>query len=325
MKKLSIIIAAYNIEDYISKCLDSLVIQESDDLEIVVVNDGSKDNTLAIINEYAKLDKRIIVVNKENGGIIEARKTGYATSKGEYIWFIDGDDWISNDSVNKIIKYIDSEKYELICFNALKSYDDKDDEIFNINSTLGILEDEEYLKKFLLGNLGGSLWGKVIKKKFIEKYNINFPKNISYADDTCFTLSMAIKKPKVIVLDEYFYYYYQRDNSIMNSENSKILELERANEFCIEQMKNEGFLEKYHEEFEYFLYVHNLKYIVSKIYAPKSKYGDELFAIWSSLNIDLKNNRYFNADEKNNLKLFIKLAYKNYRLGKIIFRIKKVN
>ena len=95
--KVSVIIPAYNIEDYIGRCLESIIKQTLKDIEIIVVNDGSNDNTLAIINVFARKDNRIKIVDKKNKGSIEARKSGFKVANGEFILFIDGDDWIEND------------------------------------------------------------------------------------------------------------------------------------------------------------------------------------------------------------------------------------
>ncbi|MDU4936124.1 MAG: glycosyltransferase family A protein, partial [Peptostreptococcaceae bacterium] len=100
--KVSIIIAAYNIEDYINRCLNSIVNQSFKDIEIIVVNDGSTDNTINIINNFAKNDVRIKVIDKKNGGLIEARKSGLARASGEYILFLDGDDWLHIEAIEKL-------------------------------------------------------------------------------------------------------------------------------------------------------------------------------------------------------------------------------
>ena len=112
--KASIIIAAYNIETYIRRCIISIINQTLKDIEIIVVNDGSTDNTLGIIKELYKLDNRIIIVNQENKGLIEARKSGLNIAKGEYILFVDGDDWIDNELLAHYIMKIEEESGDLL-------------------------------------------------------------------------------------------------------------------------------------------------------------------------------------------------------------------
>ena len=97
--KVSVIIAAYNIEKYIQRCIESVVNQSEREIEIIIVNDGSTDNTLNIINKVNELDDRIIVINKKNQGLIEARKTGLKYANGEFILFLDGDDWLENNCI----------------------------------------------------------------------------------------------------------------------------------------------------------------------------------------------------------------------------------
>ena len=92
--KISIVIPTYNSEKYIARCLDSVLAQEERDFEAIVVNDGSKDKTAVLVEEYVKKDKRIILINQENGGVSKARNTGLDRAQGEYIFFVDSDDWI---------------------------------------------------------------------------------------------------------------------------------------------------------------------------------------------------------------------------------------
>ena len=101
MPKISVIVAAYNVEEYIERCLNSLVDQTMDDIEIIVVNDGSKDATLEKIDQYTG-DRRIKVIDKENCGLIEARKSGLSVAEGEYVQFVDGDDWLKKDACEKL-------------------------------------------------------------------------------------------------------------------------------------------------------------------------------------------------------------------------------
>ena len=121
--KVSIIIAAYNIEDYINRCLNSIVNQSFKDIEIIVVNDGSTDNTINIINNFAKNDVRIKVIDKKNGGLIEARKSGLARASGEYILFLDGDDWLHIEAIEKLYKEAKKDNFDIVLYNFYLAYD----------------------------------------------------------------------------------------------------------------------------------------------------------------------------------------------------------
>lgn len=173
-KLLSIVIPAYNIEQYIARCLDSLIHQTYNNLEIIVVDDGSKDNTPAILDEYALKDKRIKVIHKVNEGVSIARLTGMKQCKGDYIGFVDGDDTV------------DSDMFELLMNNALKHNadishcghvmdfpDGHSDKYYGTGKVL--LQDKNIgLNDLLSGQfIEPGLWNKIYKRKIIESYITN--------------------------------------------------------------------------------------------------------------------------------------------------------
>lgn len=124
MAKVSIIIAAYNIEDYIERCLISCMNQTFQDIEIIVVNDGSTDSTLEKINKCTYYDSRVKIIDKKNAGLIEARKSGFKIAKGEYILFIDGDDWIDLESIRILYNKAKENDYDIVCYKYLLKYED---------------------------------------------------------------------------------------------------------------------------------------------------------------------------------------------------------
>lgn len=121
--KVSIIVAAYNIEKYIYKCIDSIRKQTFKDIEIIIVNDGSTDSTLNIIRNLALKDSRIRIIDKKNEGLIEARKSGLDVANGEYILFVDGDDWLELDALEKLYNNAINNNSDIVIYNAYNSYD----------------------------------------------------------------------------------------------------------------------------------------------------------------------------------------------------------
>ena len=121
--KVSIIVAAYNIENYIKRCMDSIVSQTFKDIEIIVVNDGSTDNTSKIIESFANNDKRIKTIDKQNEGLIEARKSGLKIACGEYILFLDGDDWLHTQAIEKLYKKAIQDDSDIVLYNFYLAYD----------------------------------------------------------------------------------------------------------------------------------------------------------------------------------------------------------
>lgn len=118
--KVSVIVAAYNIDKYIGRCLESLVNQTLKDIEIIIVNDGSTDQTRLIIEKRLNTDRRIILINQENKGSIEARKSGLNISKGEYILFVDGDDWLESNALEIMYNNALINESDILLYNAYK-------------------------------------------------------------------------------------------------------------------------------------------------------------------------------------------------------------
>ena len=292
MSKVSIIVAAYNIETYIDRCLDSLTNQTFDDLEIIVVNDGSTDNTLNKIMKKKSIDNRIKIIDKENQGLIEARKSGFSYATGEYILFIDGDDWLDNNTIKILYEKAISKNYDIVQYKYLEAYDSgkqkKDwDEI------TGDLNQEQLLSSYFLGNINHNIWSKFIKREFIINNQIDFPNKICYGEDLAFTFSLFINNPKMCIIDKYLYYYYQRDESLSNKISLKILEIKKATEFIKEQLLKYNMFEEYHEQFEYMAFRQNYYSKMEYIFKNNNELSNTLIKNWINLNIDISKNKYY--------------------------------
>ena len=194
----SIIIPVYNVEKYLPKCLDSLINQTYGDIEIICVNDGSIDNSLQVLNEYAQKDARIKVINQENNGVSTARNVGIDNATGDYLLFVDADDWLDLKTCEILNNSISINCADLVSFNAVF--------IFNKNEVLG-------LPKNINSIINGEMLSICYSKKFLVKYNIKFPTNIKIAEDHIFKIQALINTDKIIVLEDYLYYIYNRENS----------------------------------------------------------------------------------------------------------------
>ena len=201
MKKISIIIAVYNIEKYISKCLDSVIKDKSRNIEIIIVDDGSTDNSLKICQEYQKKDNRIMIIQQKHKGLNAVRNIGFINSTGEYIWHIDGDDYLEDNYIDKLKKYFG--KYDIICFNYNR---------VNGNTKEKIRDSKKYdsiYDKYILSYV--VVWNKVFNRKLFEKNS--FPENCTY-NDIYVTASLVSKTRKIIFIDEYLYNYVDRKASL---------------------------------------------------------------------------------------------------------------
>lgn len=213
MKKdlISVVIPVYNAEVYIKRCLESIQKQTYDNLEIIVVNDGSTDNTQKVLEEIQQQDRRIKLIQKENEGVSAARNDGVATATGKYVYFIDSDDYVENNIIEKLYKVISSQGELSVCgFTTV--FMNKEDAPFSLYDSTSIISIEEYLEKmsqYLYSVYYGSLWNKMYVTEIIKRNNLKFRKDISLAEDFIFNLDYLQYVKKVTMLPECMYYYYQ--------------------------------------------------------------------------------------------------------------------
>lgn len=218
--KISVIIPVYNVEKYIGQCLDSIVNQTYKNLEIIIVNDGSNDNSLEIINRYSQNDRRIKIINLENKGVSFARNIGIKNSEGNYISFVDSDDYLNLNTYEKLVKNLDGE--DLIIFNYGRFE----------NSTREIIK-EKYVsddemqelpeeKRYLYSKINHSCWNKLYKTEYLKRNKFKFFE-ILY-EDVFFNLEVIYSTNNIKILNESFYNYrVNRKDSIMGNRNNNDL------------------------------------------------------------------------------------------------------
>lgn len=321
MCKVSIIIPAYNIENYIERCLKSCINQTFDDIEIIVINDGSTDKTLEKINNFAENDSRIIVINKENEGPIEARKLGFQKSKGEYILFVDGDDYIHLDCINRLYNKAKEKEYDIVSYKWISIGLDGTERKSFKDTKIG---EESFLELLFEHKIGVSLWSKLIKKDFILINNIEFPQNTYYGEDLAFDYALAVNNPKFIILDEYLYYYCRRESSLDMGVNEKTVDILQSVIFIKEQLKTHDLYDKYKEKFNYMAFRQMYYDRKHYIFNNNDKISKQLFYNWKKLNIVInsKNNSLYRDLYKNDSKkaLIVEgMCKKSYLFGKLYY------
>ena len=221
---VSIIVPIYKVEQYLRRCLDSIINQTYTNLEIILVDDGSPDNCPQICDEYAAKDKRIVVIHKENGGLSDARNVGLDISKGEYISFVDSDDWVSLDYINELYSSLIKVHADI----AIINHKHVTDILINENERkhpLKIFLKQQALFKLIVKQYQPFVtsWGKLYRKELFK--NIRFPVGKCHEDE--FTSHLLINAAsKVVYLNRILYFYYQRPNSI--TKGSHILDLIEA-------------------------------------------------------------------------------------------------
>lgn len=208
--KFSIIVPVYKVEEYLVKCIDSILNQTYKDFELILVDDGSPDNCPAICDEYAKKDNRITVIHKQNGGVSSARNEGIKIAKGEFIWFVDSDDYIETNALEILSDHIERSPSDLYVFEQGIS---KKINIDNLNN----LFYDHYFKY----HFGFAPWNKIYKNSILQSSSLFFDTEETVGEDLLFNVNYYTKINSLEFLDENLYHYVIRENSAMTTFDDK--------------------------------------------------------------------------------------------------------
>jgi len=245
MVKVSIIVPVYNTENYLKKCLDSLVNQTLENIEILIVNDGSTDNSQKIIDEYKELySNKIKIFNKSNGGLSDARNFAIPHTTGEYIGFVDSDDYIELDMFEKMYALAKTKNLDLVECNFNWEYPNK----IKIDYGIDYLEKKDF---FLFGRV--MVCNKLFKTSIIKDNNITFSKSLNY-EDIEFFYNLIPYINNYSLINNSFYHYIQRDNSIINNQTKKTADIFIILNNIINFYKSNNLFDIYKTELEY-LYI----------------------------------------------------------------------
>ena len=208
--KISIIIPVYKAEKYIHKCIDSLLKQTFTDYEIILVDDGSPDNSGIMCDEYAKVDKRFRVIHKVNGGVSSARQCGIDNAKGEYTIHVDPDDWVETTMLEELYHKAKEDNADMVICDFIKYYSETKQVYIKQEPTS---LNHNIVLKNLFQHLQGSCCNKLIKRTCYSKYNIKFPENFNLYEDL-YVCACLLKYPiKISYLNKAFYYYSINTNT----------------------------------------------------------------------------------------------------------------
>lgn len=217
MCEISIIVPVYKVEKYLEKCVDSILAQTFTDFELILVDDGSPDNSGAICDEYAKRDARVKVVHKENGGLSSARNAGIEVAQGKYLGFIDSDDYIADDMYEILYNNIIREDADLSICGIFHVYDGKKP-VEKPNKYMILNRDEATVLIFHGNQISDHAVNKLYKKSIFSE--VRYPEGMYHEDS--FTIVGILDECKKIVIDtRQKYYYYHRDDSITSQTFSK--------------------------------------------------------------------------------------------------------
>ena len=221
MPKISVIVPVYNVEKYLARCLDSIINQTLADIEIICINDGSTDNSLEILNDYAKKDSRIKIIDQTNAGLSCARNAGMQIAQGEYIGFVDSDDWIDLDFYEKL--YTAAKKYDAdIACGSIKAWR----KCNRKNIMLKYKEEElasDIYRKFYLCDIPETcnVWNRIYRTSKLRENHIEFEPGVLY-EDVCFTTEVLIETDTLVTVPGTYYNYVRLNvNSVVKIKSEK--------------------------------------------------------------------------------------------------------
>ena len=214
---ISVIIPIYNVEQYLSKCLDSVINQTYKNIEIICVNDGATDNSLKILEEYKSRDSRIKIINQENGGLATARNTGLKNASGEFIYFLDSDDWVCTELIQTTYDAIQNSNADIAMFDTYNVYDEKS--YVPVNRVSKFVKSHNtnvlnYKDDTNMRDLQCTAWSKLYRKNYLIKNNLWFPYGVRFGEDVPFWFSLLYTNPKIVFIDKCLYFYRKRSTSL---------------------------------------------------------------------------------------------------------------
>lgn len=236
MDKISVIVPVYNVEKFLAQCLESLVQQTYKNLEIIIVDDGSPDNSFRVYNKYAKSDSRIKIVKQKNSGVSVARNTGLSVATGKYVHFIDSDDYIDIDYYEKMMSVASGVFPDIIASSVIS----QNAPMYNIRYKNKLVL-KTVTEKFLITNAlkNCTVWRYVFKREFLIKNKLNFIPGRIF-EDMLFMPSAILLANSIVTVPDAYYHYVFNENSLLNKKYSPNHQEQydwaekRLNEFVIE-------------------------------------------------------------------------------------------
>lgn len=314
--KVSIIVPVYNAENFLPSCLDSLVNQTLKEIEIILVNDGSTDNSLKIIKDYQKKYKNIVLIDQKNTGQAIARNNAIQCAKGEYITFADSDDQLKETMLETLYQKGIDDNSDIVWCNAYK-----------VKETTQLLHDdpknyvEDPIKNYILFN--ASPWRKIIRKSLIVENELYFPK-IRFYEDFAVVPAYALYANKISYVDDAFYLYMMYEGSTMHQVkyNSKLEDIFPSIEHLYHTFSKSLKEEEYREELEYLFINHFLHAASLRFFQFKEgrKHIAKIISIMKEKFPNWQQNKYY---KKRNMKFKIvcyNIYHEHYKILDIILK-----
>lgn len=316
---ISIIVPVYKVEKYLAKCVESILAQTFADFELILVDDGSPDSCGKLCDEYALKDSRIKVIHKENGGLSDARNAGIQVAKGEYLGFVDSDDYIAPDMYELLYRLILENNAQIAVCDAAVVEEDAEAS-YTDSEKIYVLEHEDALREMISKRLFAvNAWNKLYKKELFS--NTFYPKGMLY-EDLATMYKLIDNTERIVYIPAKKYAYVQRQGSIMNQTGYKV----REDKVVIVREMIEYF--KAHACFSE-LFAGMIRYLLNDIYKMASSgnlmqnqgYIAALKSLFKQYRAEIKANRNLGFKEKMILKMavkhtkFLQFLYSKIRIG----------
>ena len=250
--KVSIIIPIYNAEKHLRRCVDSVLKQDFEDFELILMNDGSRDSSGMICDTYAEKDERVRVVHKENSGVSDTRNQAMTLARGEYLQFLDSDDWITPDATGLLVRMAKEHDCEMVIADFYRVIGERLSPKGKIRED-GILSREDFAMEMMENPADfyyGVLWNKLYRRDIIEKNNLCMDKDISWCEDFIFNMEYIRHVKQVYALHVPMYYYVKTPGSLVSQGTSiaKTIQMKRTVFKCYKEFYKEVFKEEDYEK-----------------------------------------------------------------------------
>ncbi|MBV7440785.1 glycosyltransferase [Weeksellaceae bacterium TAE3-ERU29] len=275
--KVSIILPVYNVERYISQSIESVIKQNFSNWELLVIIDGSPDNSKEIAKKFVEKDSRIKIYEKENGGLSDARNFGLERARGEYIYFMDSDDWIESNLISDNIKILIEKKLDLVIFGYKADYVDIND---NIKKTIEIVPESNIFEKENrnlhitpnLLRLLGFAWNKIYRRDFLNENRLRFDVGISLIEDILFNTRVFCCTNTLSTVNKSYYHYINRESeTLVNKYYPNLFDLQiKRHDALIHFFNNWNISTKNKKEILAYNMIGSIKYGINNLYTSKN-------------------------------------------------------
>lgn len=325
MSLVSVIIPVYNAEKSLSKCIDSIINQTYRTIEILLINDGSTDNSSNICDCYGYKDARIKVIHLKNKGVANARNTGIDVAKGKYIQFVDSDDWLEEDAIEEALKAIELNKADMVIFGFIRHLTPQNYSEYKLSdSFLNTLKKEEIFKKLgsLINNeMFNSVWNKLYKRAIIVDKDIRFNVDYQNGEDFMFNMDYIKHINSISICKKCLYHYNNTQQSLSKSLSlKKFLSIKSAYDIYRMELQNNNFYNKESSKLYEQYYLKNIFMMIVDIYRNRKKVNFNYEQIIIDLFIDesIKSSLKIVEPEYMYLKIFVLiLKSKNIKMLKL--------